>query len=251
MDAASIGSLLRQVADGTLLPDEAAANLSRLPFSAAPDVLIDTHRALRTGIPEAVYAPGKTVAQVLDALTVLVRDTDGPVLATRCDADQLAAIAVTFPEAVIDPVGRLAILRQAPSEPVGTVVVITAGTADLSVAREAVGVLEALGMTVQLLTDRGVAGLHRTLAITDDLVGASVVIVCAGMEGALPSVVGGLTRAPVIAVPTSTGYGTSFEGMTALLAMLSSCSPGIGVVGIDNGFGAACLATRILLGRRT
>lgn len=212
---------------------------------------LDPGREDRTGIPEVVYAPGKTPVQVVKALSGLLVETTGPVFATRCEPGHFAAIVEAFPEAELDEVARIAVARGAPVDPgLGTVVVITAGTSDLPVGREATTTLSALGAKTDLLADRGVAGLHRTLEATGALRGAAVVIVVAGMEGALPSVVGGLTPAPIVAVPTSTGYGSSFEGITALLAMLSSCSPGIGVVGIDNGFGAAVLAMRILRGQR-
>lgn len=247
MDATRLASLLREVASGTLSPEEAAERLARLPMLAASeDLLVDTHRELRTGIAEAIYCPGKTVTHVLDAARVLLEAPGGAVLATRAEPEHLDALSQTYPGTLIDPVGRVATLRSYDGAPIGRVAVVTAGTTDLPVAREAVACLEAFGAKTELYIDRGVAGLHRMLAVAEGLRDTDVVIVCAGMEGALPSVVGGIVSAPVIAVPTSTGYGAAFGGITALLAMLSSCTPGIGVVGIDNGFGAAALAARIL-----
>ncbi|MFP5225185.1 MAG: nickel pincer cofactor biosynthesis protein LarB, partial [Actinomycetota bacterium] len=188
--------------------------------------------------------------QVVEALRGLLGSTEGAVLATRCNADQVSAVALALPEARIEPDCGVVVARDAGrSPPLGVVAIVTAGTSDLPVGREATVVAAALGAKVDLLADRGVAGLHRTLAAADAITDADVVIAVAGMEGALPSVIGGLTAAPVIAVPTSTGYGSSFEGITAMLAMMSSCTPGIGVVGIDNGFGAAALAIRILKGQ--
>jgi pyridinium-3,5-biscarboxylic acid mononucleotide synthase len=211
---------------------------------------LDPRRESRTGLPEVVYGPGKTPQQVVAALRGLLEATEGAVLATHCDETQMAAVAQALTDARIERDCGVVVAREASvSPPYGTVAVVTAGTSDLRVGREAAVVAAALGAKVDLLADKGVAGLHRTLAAADAMADADVVIAVAGMEGALPSVIGGLTSAPVVAVPTSTGYGSSFEGITAMLAMMSSCSPGIGVVGIDNGFGAAALAIRILRGR--
>jgi NCAIR mutase (PurE)-related protein len=208
-------------------------------------------RAVRTGIAEAVYGPGKTPDQCAAAVAdLLAAPGAGPVLLTRADADQAAVAGARNPGAAVASYDggqalRTLVWRREPSRP-GTVLVLTAGTSDLPVARETAAVVEAYGLGCTLVADVGVAGLHRVLAHQDDLATADVVVVVAGMEGALPSVVGGLTRAPVIAVPTSTGYGAGLEGVTALLGMLASCSPGITVVGIDNGFGAGCAAVRAL-----
>lgn len=211
------------------------------------ELRVDTGRAERTGIAEAVYAQGKTVEQVLSACEQLLGSAKGAILATRCDTEHLEALAGRFPEARIDPVARVAILRsETLDEPLGTVAVVTGGTTDTPVAREAATCLEAFGAKVDLLIDRGVAGLHRATQAAEHVADADVVIVVAGFEGALASVMAGLVPAPVIAVPTSTGYGSSFEGMTATLSMMASCAPGIAVVGIDNGFGAAVHATKIL-----
>lgn len=211
---------------------------------------LDTHRERRTGLAEVIWCPGKTPEHIRAIGEELLRHGDGPILATRADEAAFAAVADLSQEVRYDAVGRVIVLRAAPErEPLGHVAVITAGTADLPVAQEALTVAEALGCKVTRITDIGVAGLHRALAAADELRAGDVLIVVAGMEGALPSVVAGLVETPVIAVPTSVGYGASFGGVAALLTMLNSCAPGIAVVNIDNGFGAAVLAARILRGR--
>lgn len=209
---------------------------------------LDHGRARRTGEPEVVYGEHKTPAQVAALLRALRDRGAAPALATRCSP----AHADAAPEAEYDPVARLLVASRAPEDPaLGHVVVACAGTSDLPVAAEAVGTLAAFGVSAELLADVGVAGIHRILGASDVLARADVCIVVAGMEGALPTVVGGLVTAPVVAVPTSVGYGAAFEGVAALLGMLTSCAPGVSVVNIDNGFGAALVARRILLaGRR-
>lgn len=212
---------------------------------------LDHGRFARTAVAEAVYAPGKTSTQCADAVSgLLAGPGDGPVLLTRANPDQAAAALAANPGAtstMVDEADRLTTLAWSALPPrTGAALVLAAGTSDLPVAREAEIVLGAYGHACTLVADVGVAGLHRVLAQQDRLAEADVVIVVAGMEGALPSVVAGLTSAPVIAVPTSTGYGSSLGGVTALLAMTASCSPGVTVVGIDNGFGAACAAVRML-----
>lgn len=209
----------------------------------ATDLDPDTDRAARTGEPEVVLAEGKSAEQVARAMRALLDAGVAPVLATRCTADQAAAV----PEAAYDEAARLLVARPLPRQPrLGTVAVVTAGTSDLGVATEAVAVLRAFGTPVELVADVGVAGLHRLLAAAPQLREASVIITVAGMEASLPTVLAGLVPAPVVAVPTSVGYGASFSGLAALLGMLSSCAPGISVVNIDNGFGAALVARRIL-----
>jgi NCAIR mutase (PurE)-related protein len=218
-----------------------------VPPGSAADLLLDHGRLERTGIAEAVYAPGKSPRQCADAVAGLLDGGDGPVLLTRADPEQAAAAVARNPGATGAPADGLQTLVWRPQKRhPGTVVVLTGGTGDLPVAREAVAVLEAYGVAATLVADVGVAGVHRVLAQRERLAGADVVVVAAGMEGALASVVAGLTRAPVIGVPTSTGYGAALEGVTAMLSMLASCSPGITVVGIDNGFGAGCAAVRFL-----
>lgn len=244
MDAAALDRLLADVRDGVVSADDAAAELRRLPFADLGFARVDHHRALRQGRAEAVYAPGKTPEQCAAIVTELLSvDASSPVLLTRADDTQAAVSIAANPDATRS--GSTLVWRAAPLRP-EVVAVVTAGTADLPVAEECIATLAASGLVPRVITDVGVAGLHRVLAAIDDIVSADSVVVVAGMEGALASVVGGLTAAPVVAVPTSVGYGASLEGVTALLAMLSSCAAGVSVVGIDNGFGAACAVLRML-----
>lgn len=245
--------LLEDVAGGRATPDQALEALSWLPIEevtaeddAGPFARLDHHRPFRQGYPEVVYAPGKTHAQLLAICQRLAARHEG-FLVTRADDAALAAVREAFPTVVVNEAGRVAHLQPAHApEPAGegTVLVVTGGTGDVPVAEEAVATLEAFAQPVERLYDVGVAGLHRILSQGDALRRASAVIVVAGMEGALASVVGGLVAVPVIAVPTSVGYGASFHGLAALLAMLNSCAAGVTVVNIDNGFGAACAAAR-------
>jgi NCAIR mutase (PurE)-related protein len=206
---------------------------------------VDTHRAHRTGDPEVVFGQGKTPAQIVDIMgTLHEAHPQRAVLATRIEPAAAEALAQHLPQCVLDPVGRTGVLGPLP-QPQGTVLVVCAGTSDLPVAAEATTAARVFGSAATTITDVGVAGIHRLLAVRDQLQQADALIVVAGMEGALPSVVGGLTGVPVIAVPTSVGYGASFGGVAALLAMLNSCAPGVVVVNIDNGFGAAVHAARI------
>jgi pyridinium-3,5-biscarboxylic acid mononucleotide synthase len=252
MDVSSLRALLQAVASGECAPDDAVRRLRRLPYADLGFARVDHHRDLRLGMPEAVFAPGKTPEQCAAIVEELLQATDGPVLLTRASDEQVkaatsAAAAVGLGPGTVTESGAHATLvfRPAARRP-GSVVVVTAGTADLPVATECMAVLAALGFAPQQLTDCGVAGLHRLLAEVDTIAMSDAVVVVAGMEGALASVVGGLTPAPVIAVPTSTGYGAALEGVTALLTMLAACSSGITVVGIDNGYGAACAVARLL-----
>jgi NCAIR mutase (PurE)-related protein len=252
MDPSSLRALIEQVASGACTPDDAVRQLRRLPYADLGFARIDHHRDLRLGMPEAVYGPGKSPEHCAAIVVELLGATTGPVLVTRANDDQLKAVAAAtvplgFGPGSVSPSGSAAtvVFRPAPARD-GHVVVVTAGTADLPVATECTAVLDALGFSPTLLVDCGVAGLHRLLAEVDTLAMADAVVVIAGMEGALASVVGGLTPAPVVAVPTSTGYGAAFEGVTALLAMLAACSSGVTVVGIDNGFGAASAVARLL-----
>ncbi|MGI8684905.1 MAG: nickel pincer cofactor biosynthesis protein LarB [Acidimicrobiales bacterium] len=244
MDEGSLRQLIDDVRSGDLSPDDAVARLRRLPFVDLGFAKADHHRALRQGLAEAVYAPGKTPEHCAAIVAELLSEPgSSPVLLTRADPDQAAAALVRNPGGV--QTGRTLAWRSAPQRP-GVVLVVTAGTADLPVAEECAATLTAHGFRPRTLADCGVAGVHRLLATADDLAAADAVVVVAGMEGALASVVGGITGCPVVAVPTSVGYGTSFEGITALLGMLSSCASGLSVVGIDNGFGAACAVVRFL-----
>lgn len=251
MDDLDVRRLVDDIANGAVSPDEAVARLRRLPFAELGFAKVDHHRALRQGIPEAVYAPGKTAEQCAAIVGELLSSGTGPVLLTRADRDQAALALARHPGGTQVPAapveGRLATVswRQALERP-GRVLVASAGTADEPVVDECAAVLRALGFRPGIMKDCGVAGVHRLLAGYQDLQDADVVVVVAGMEGALASLVGGLTPAPVVAVPTSVGYGASLEGVTALLAMLASCASGITVVGIDNGFGAACAVARML-----
>lgn len=246
MDEATLRQLLDDVRSGVTSPDDAVARLRRLPFADLGFARVDHHRALRQGAAEAVYGPGKAPEHCAEIVAELLSEAGSPgspVLLTRVDEAQAEAAMTRNPGGVRR--GRTIVWRPASERP-GRVLVITAGTADLPVAEEAVATLEAFGFRPNLIADCGVAGVHRLLATADELAAADVIVVVAGMEGALASVVGGITAAPVVAVPTSVGYGAALEGVTALLAMLSSCASGITVVGIDNGFGAACAVARML-----
>ncbi len=244
MDEAAVRRLLDDVRSGAVSADDAVARLRRLPFADLGFAKVDHHRALRQGMPEAVYAPGKSPEQCAAIVAELLSEEGaGPVLLTRADETQAAAALERNPGAV--RTGRTLAWRSRLPRP-GRVVVVTAGTSDLPVAEECVATLTAHGLCPVLDPDVGVAGVHRLLATADELAAADAVVAVAGMEGALPSVVGGIAGCPVVAVPTSAGYGAAFEGLTALLGMLTSCASGVTVVGIDNGFGAACAVARLL-----
>lgn len=244
MDEPALRRLLDDVREGTVSADDAVSRLRRLPFADLGFARIDHHRGLRQGFAEAVYAPGKSASQCALIVTeLLAAEGGGPVLLTRADDEQAGAAMASNPGAT--RTGSTVVWRPRLSRP-GRVVVVTAGTADMSVAQECMATLEAHGFTPALLTDVGVAGVHRLLASVDELAEADAVVVVAGMEGALASLVGGITPAPVVAVPTSVGYGSSLEGVTALLAMTATCAAGVTVVGIDNGFGAASAIVRLL-----
>jgi pyridinium-3,5-biscarboxylic acid mononucleotide synthase len=243
MDEQELAELIDGVRSGAIAPDDAVAALRRLPFSEVGDSLVDHHRALRQGMPEAVYGSGKTTEQCLAIVTELLAHGSGPVLITRVSADTEAALLAAHPGGEAKA-GCVLWRRPHPSR-MAKVLVVSAGTADVPVVDEAVLTLHAYGFQPDRLTDVGVAGLHRVLAHLDRITSADAVVVVAGMEGALASVVGGLTSAPVVAVPTSVGYGSGLDGVTALLAMTASCASGVTVVGIDNGFGAGCAIARM------
>jgi pyridinium-3,5-biscarboxylic acid mononucleotide synthase len=236
--------LLEQVKAGKVATTDAATHLAKLPYEDAGFAKIDHHRSLRIGLPEVIYAAGKTPQQVAEIFARMAA-AGGDVIATRASADTFAAVQMLVPEARYHEVERVIGLRRSEKEKCGPVAVVCAGTSDLPVAEEAAVTAEYLGLEVDRIVDVGVAGLHRVLSQRETLQRARAVIVCAGMEGALPSVVGGLVAAPVIAVPTSVGYGAAFGGVAALLGMLNSCSPNVTVVNIDNGFGAAYVAAMI------
>lgn len=244
MDEVALRGLLDEVRAGALTIDDAVGRLRRLPYADLGFARVDHHRVLRQGMAEAVYGPGKTPEQCAAIVAELLSaPSDRPVLLTRADESQ-AELALRR-NAGGTRVGTTVVWG--PSAPrSGNVVLATAGTADLPVAEECAATLSAHGLDAERLTDVGVAGIHRLFASADALADADAVVVVAGMEGALASIVGGITPAPVVAVPTSAGYGASFGGVTALLSMLSSCAAGVTVVGIDNGFGAACAVLRML-----
>ena len=246
MNHRELETLLSDVAAGRLSTGSALERLRHFPAESLPFATIDHHRALRQGHPEVVFCAGKTAEQVTAICGRLV-EADGGFLGTRATREHAAALEALHPRLVWHELARVVHLPPAePVPPSGRILVISAGTSDLPVAEEAAVVAEAFGHRVDRLIDVGVAGLHRLLAARDQFADADVIIVVAGMEGALPSVVGGLVRQPVIAVPTSVGYGASFGGLAALLGMLNSCASGVLVVNIDNGFGAAAAASRIL-----
>jgi len=235
--------LLKQVKAGKLSIEKALDRLRHLPYDDLEFAKLDTHRALRKGFPEAVYAPGKSPEQVAALMKRLVEHGQ-TALATRASREVYEAVAAELPKAEYRESARMIVLRAAePDKPCQAVVlVISAGTADMPVAEEAAVTAETMGCRVERLYDVGVAGIHRLLGHSDKLSAAAAIVVVAGMEGALASVVGGLARAPVIAVPTSVGYGASFGGVGALLTMLNSCAGGVAVVNIDNGYGAGYFA---------
>jgi pyridinium-3,5-biscarboxylic acid mononucleotide synthase len=248
VDEPALRELLRRVRAGELSADDAVDSLRRLPYADLGFARVDHHRSLRQGMAETVYGPGKTPEQCAAIVAeLLATPSSSPVLLTRADPEQAAAAlaanpgaAVTGPSSQMTLSWRDAVAREE------RVVVVTAGTADLPVADECAATLRAHGLSPLRVTDVGVAGLHRVIDAVDELVAADAVVVVAGMEGALASVIGGLTGAPLVAVPTSVGYGAALDGVTALLGMLASCASGITVVGIDNGFGAACAVVRML-----
>ena len=246
LDPKSLEALLQRVQAGEVSVEAAAERLARPSFIDTPTARIDTHRALRQGIPEVVYGERKTAAQIVEISRAL--DAAGQaVLVTRVEPEKAEAVCSEIRSMQHDPTARLLWLGPdaPPIQGKGTILVVSAGTADLPVAREAEQVALRFGNRVEFLQDVGVAGLHRLLASAELLRSARVLIVVAGMEGALPSVVGGLVDKPVIAVPTSVGYGASLGGVTALLGMLTSCASNVTAVNIDNGFGAAHVATLI------
>jgi NCAIR mutase (PurE)-related protein len=244
MDRETLRRLLDDIRADRVTIDAAVTRLRQLPYEDLGFAKIDHHRTLRGGAPEAVFCPGKTPEQVVAIVTRLAA-VQPNILATRADTAVAAAVAAAGLAHRYHAEARLIVVRPEAVDGVGLVAVVSAGTADLPVAEEAALVAEALGNRVERVYDCGVAGLHRLLGHHHVLAEANVIVAVAGMEGALPSVVGGLVDRPVIAVPTSVGYGTSFGGLTALLAMLNSCAPGVSVVNIDNGYGAAHQASQI------
>ena len=247
MNPQALRKLFDQVRKKRISPDEAVERLRHLPFEDLGFAKIDHHRALRQGMPEVIFAQGKTPRQVTEIFRSLAAQS-GNVLATRATPEQYAAVAAAVDGAEFRPLARAIVLkrdRQNKKRGKGVIVVVSAGTSDIPVAEEAVVTAEVMGNEVQHIYDVGVAGIHRLLAHRAALAKARVIVVCAGMEGALPSVVGGLVGVPVVAVPTSVGYGAAFKGLAALLGMLNSCASNVSVVNIDNGFGAGYVASLI------
>lgn len=249
MDPRSLEELLARVKDGSVTPQEAAKHLATLPYEDLGFAKVDHHRALRRGFPETVFGAGKTPEQVV-AIVERITARGQRVLVTRTTCDAHRKVAEVRPEARFHEAARCITVETVPASTLpGWIAICAAGTSDLPVAEEAAVTAAFHGATVERIYDVGVAGLHRLLDRAEAIRQADVVVVVAGMEGALPSVVAGLVDSPVIAVPTSVGYGASFHGLAALLAMLNSCASGVGVVNIDNGFGAAHLACLILRGK--
>ena len=245
MNSQALRRLFDQVRKKQLSPDEAVNRLRHLPFEDLGFAKLDHHRALRQGMPEVILAEGKTPRQTAEIFSRLAAH-GGNVLATRATEEQYRAVAAKTEKAEYRPLARAIVLkRDRKRYGKGVIVVVSAGTSDIPVAEEAVVTAETMGNSVQHIYDVGVAGIHRLLAHRGTLTKARVIIVCAGMEGALPSVVGGLVGVPVIAVPTSVGYGAAFEGLAALLGMMNSCASNVSVVNIDNGFGAGYVAALI------
>jgi pyridinium-3,5-biscarboxylic acid mononucleotide synthase len=248
MDRDQARALLDAVAAGALPPGDALDRLVSAPYDELGHSLADVHRELRTGDPEVVYAAGKTPAQVLEVVAALRARTDRAVLVTRAGAPTVEVLHGAHADLTVE--GATVAVGALP-EPRGVVAVLAAGTSDGPVAAEAALTVRAFGAAVERVDDVGVAGLHRLIAARPALERADAVVVVAGMEGALASVIGGMVGTPLVAVPTSVGYGASFGGLAALLAMLNGCAPGVGVVNIDNGFGAGVLAARIARGAQT
>ncbi|MDU0457143.1 MAG: nickel pincer cofactor biosynthesis protein LarB [Geobacteraceae bacterium] len=246
MNPDNIKNLLHSVQDGALSVDDAMLHLKQLPYQDLGCAQVDHHRELRQGMPEVLFGEGKSVEQIVAIMTAM-SGKGSNVLVTRLTGDRSRQILNEFPAASYHAEARCLTLEQQPVEQrgKGAILVLSAGTSDIPVAAEAVVTASFLGNRVEQIYDVGVAGIHRLLARSEQLAAATVIIVVAGMEGALPSVVGGLVDKPVIAVPTSVGYGASFGGIAALLGMLNSCAAGVTVVNIDNGFGAACAASLI------
>jgi hypothetical protein len=245
VNAKELKTLFEQVRGGKMSPDDAVQKLRHMPFEDLGFAKVDHHRSLRVGMPEVIFGPGKRPAHLAEIFARLA-ERGNNVLATRVVEEQVRAVRKKLRKAEYNEVARTLVLRQKDEKiGKGTVAIVCAGTSDVPVAEEAAVTAELMGNEISRIYDVGVAGIHRLLARKSELSEARVLIVCAGMEGALPSVVGGLVGVPVIAVPTSVGYGTSFGGLTALLGMMNSCASNVTVVNIDNGFGAAYVASMI------
>lgn len=246
MNEETLTKLLKQIKSGKISVDKAVSELKTLPFTDLGDALIDNHRSLRQGFPEVIFGEGKTLKQIKDICTHMTKRKDN-ILISRIDKTKASSLKKAFKNADYNEAARTLFIKNHPIKKQGSgkILIISAGTSDKPVAEEALVTAKVMGNTVEMLSDVGVAGIHRLLHNTDKIFEARVLIVVAGMEGALPSVVAGLTDKPVIAVPTSVGYGANLGGLTPMMAMLTSCAAGITVVNIDNGFGAAVSATLI------
>jgi NCAIR mutase (PurE)-related protein len=246
MDQTRLKTLLDAVAGGRMPVEEAVQALTLLPGEDIEFAHIDHHRSLRKGFPEVIFGEGKTASQIAAIMEAMARQ-EGVILVTRVDAQKAAEVLTAFPGAIYDADARMLIMENPPLPDTGrgNILVLSAGTSDIPVAREAYLTAKTMGHSVKVINDVGVAGIHRLFAHKAEIERAAVLVVVAGMEGALPSVVAGMVGRPIIAVPTSVGYGTSFGGMTALLAMLNSCSSNVAVVNIDNGFGGGYMAAMI------
>ncbi|MCL1808628.1 MAG: nickel pincer cofactor biosynthesis protein LarB [Clostridiales bacterium] len=245
MDKKHLEEILNSVASGAVAPDAAMEKLKNLPFEDIGFANLDHHRYLRTGYPETVFCQGKTSIQIAEIMGRLAENNDN-IIGTRATAEDFEAVKKAVPDAEYHEAARMIVINRNPAPTTGKkITVVSAGTADIPVAEEAALTAEVLGNPVERIYDVGVAGVHRLFANLDTIRAANVVIVVAGMEGALASVVGGLVDKPVVAVPTSVGYGANFGGLSALLSMLNSCANGVGIVNIDNGFGAGYLASSI------
>lgn len=247
MELHTLSTILTDLRDGKSSLEESLKKLQHFPSETLSEACIDHHRSLRTGMPEVIYGASKTSKQIISIASSLLKQ-GGPLLATRVDSAKAASVTDSLPQLIYHEDAQILTCNAKPESQRnyrGYTLIICAGTSDIPVAEEARITLTTLGHPVQKLYDAGVAGLHRLLDKHALVTGAAVIIVIAGMEGALPSVVGGLVGCPVIGVPTSVGYGASFGGIAALLGMLNSCAPGLAVVNIDNGFGAACMAEAI------
>jgi NCAIR mutase (PurE)-related protein len=244
MDKNKIKKLLEEVEKGKKSSKEALKTLENLPFIDLGFAKIDTHRELRMGAPEAIYCMSKTTEQIMQIIKRMKKDSN--IIATRVPEKALKKIMKIYPKAKIYPEASLVFIGKFPKKTIGKVAIVTAGTSDIPVARESEITAKSMGVEVQTFFDVGVAGIHRLFSIKKELTGADIAIVIAGMEGALPSVVAGLIDTPIIAVPTSVGYGASFNGIAPLLTMLNSCAPGISVVNIDDGYSAGFFAAAVI-----
>jgi NCAIR mutase (PurE)-related protein len=244
MDKSKIKKLLEEVKKGNKSIKEALTTLENLPFMDLGFAKIDSHRELRMGAPEAIYCMNKTTSQIMQIIKKMKNNSN--IIATRVPGESLRKIKDTYPDAKIYAEANLAFIGEFPKKTIGKAIIVTAGTSDIPIARESEITAKSMGIEVETVFDVGIAGIHRVLSIRNKLKEADIAIVIAGMEGALPSVIAGLVDTPIIAVPTSVGYGASFKGISPLLTMLNSCAPGICVMNIDNGYSAGFFAAAVI-----